>query len=129
MIKGIGIDLIEIERIKKAMEKPGFLEKYFTPAEIKMFEENGNKPSKVAGNFSTKEAVVKVFGTGFRQARLIEIEVLRDDMGKPVVHLTGGAAAVSAKLGIDYLYVSISNTDTHVTAVAIGEKATGSVID
>lgn len=122
MIKGIGIDLIEIDRIKKAMEKPGFLQKYFTEAEIKMFEEQGNKAAKVAGNFSTKEAVVKVFGTGFRQARLVDIEVLRDDMGKPLVHLTGGAAAVCAKLGIDYIHASISNTDTHVTAVAIGEK-------
>lgn len=121
MIKGIGIDLIEVARIEKAMAKKGFLERYFTEKEIIMFQEHNMNPQKVAGNFATKEAVVKMFGTGFRTVRLSDIEVLRDNFGKPTVHLEQRAMELSSRLRIDYVYVSISNTDTHVTAVAIGE--------
>ena len=121
MIKGIGIDLIEVKRIEKAMSKKGFLERYFTEKEIIMFKEHNLNPQKVAGNFATKEAIVKVFGTGFREVRLIDIEILRDAFGKPTVHLERRALELSSKLLIDYIYVSISNTDSHVTAVAIGE--------
>lgn len=122
MIKGIGIDLVEIARIEKALQREGFLHKYFTEKEILMFQEHNNSPTKIAGNFSTKEAIVKMFGTGFRKVRLDEIEILRDNFGKPTVNLMGGAIILSSSLGIDYIHVSISNTDTHVTAVAIGEN-------
>lgn len=121
MIKGIGIDLIEVDRIRKAMEKKGFLERYFTEKEIIMFKEHNLNPQKVAGNFATKEAIVKLFGTGFRTVRLTDIEILRDNFGKPTVHLESRAMDLSSRLLIDYIHVSISNTDTHVTAVAIGE--------
>lgn len=121
MIKGIGIDLIEVDRIKKAMSKKGFLERYFTDKEIIMFQNHKMNPQKVAGNFATKEAIVKLFGTGFRTIRLNEIEILRDDFGKPTVRLEGKAMEVSSQLLVDYIHVSISNTDTHVSAVAIGE--------
>jgi len=121
MIKGIGIDLIEVNRIKKAMEKKGFLERYFTEKEIIMFKEHNMNPQKVAGNFATKEAIVKMFGTGFRTVRLTDIEVLRDNFGKPTVRLEHRAMDLSSRLMIDYIFVSISNTDSHVTAVAIGE--------
>jgi len=122
MIKGIGIDLIEVKRIKKAMKREGFLERYFTENEIMMFEEHHMNPLKVAGNFCTKEAIVKMFGTGFRNIRLIDIEVLRDDLGKPTVHLQHRATELSSRLRIDYVHVSISNTADYVTAVAIGER-------
>jgi len=121
MIKGIGIDLIEVKRIKNAMAKKGFLERYFTEKEIIMFQEHNMNPQKVAGNFATKEAIVKLFGTGFRHVRLIDIEILRDAFGKPTVHLERRAMVLSSELLIDYIFVSIANTATHVTAVAIGE--------
>ena len=122
MIKGIGIDLLEVGRIQKAMSKKGFLDRYFTEKERMMFEEHQMNPQKVAGNFATKEAIVKMFGTGFRTVRLIDIEILRDELGKPTVHLKKRAMELSRMLLIDDIYVSISNTKTHVTAVAIGEQ-------
>ena len=122
MIKGIGIDMVEIARIEKSMARLGFLKKYFTEKERMLFREHNNNPAKIAGNFSTKEAIVKMFGTGFRNVRLDEIEILRDHFGKPTVHLTGNAIKLSSSLGIDYIHVSISNTDTHVVSVAVGEK-------
>jgi len=122
MIKGIGIDLIEVKRIAKAIKRKGFLEKYFTKREILMFQEHNMNPQKVAGNFCTKEAVVKMFGTGFRNIKLSDIEVLRDDYGKPRVVLKNYALELSVNLIIKSIHVSISNTEDYVTAVAVGES-------
>lgn len=118
MIIGIGIDLIEIERIKKACAKEAFLLRSFTSAEIECI---GGRAERAAGNFAVKEAVSKVMGTGFRGMSLNEIEVLRDDLGKPFVRLYGRAGAKAEALGIARWHVSISNTKTLATAYVIGE--------
>ncbi len=118
MIIGIGIDLIEIERIKKACAKEAFLLRSFTCAEIECI---GGRAERAAGNFAVKEAVSKAMGTGFRGMSLNEIEVLRDDLGKPFVHLYGRAGAKAEALGISRWHVSISNTKTLATAYVIGE--------
>jgi len=118
MIIGIGIDLIEIERIKKACAKEAFLLRSFTSAEIECI---GGREERAAGNFAVKEAVSKAMGTGFRGMSLNEIEVLRDDLGKPFVRLYGRAGAMAEALGIARWHVSISNTKTLATAYVIGE--------
>ena len=118
MIIGIGIDLIEIERIKKACAKEAFLLRSFTSAEIECI---GGWAERAAGNFAVKEAVSKAMGTGFRGMSLNEIEVLRDDLGKPFVRLYGRAGAKAEALGIARWHVSISNTKTLATAYVIGE--------
>ena len=120
MIIGIGIDLIEIERIKKACAKEAFLLRSFTSAEIECI---GGRAERAAGNFAVKEAVSKAMGTGFRGMSLNEIEVLRDDLGKPFVRLYGRAGAKAAALGIARWHVSISNTKTLAEAYVIGEGA------
>ena len=118
MIIGLGIDLIEIERIKKACAKEAFLLRSFTSAEIECI---GGRAERAAGNFAVKEAVSKAMGTGFRGMSLNEIEVLRDDLGKPFVRLYGRAGAKAAALGIARWHVSISNTKTLAEAYVIGE--------
>ncbi|NLZ81846.1 MAG: holo-ACP synthase [Clostridiales bacterium] len=118
MIIGIGVDLIEIDRIKKACEKEAFLLRYYTEEELSSLE--GNTIALV-DNFAVKEAVSKVFGTGFSGFMPIDIEVLRDAKGKPYVQLYGGAQILANKLKIKKIHVSISNTKTHTTAIAIGE--------
>lgn len=118
MIIGIGIDLIELDRIKKACEKEAFLSRYYTKEEINSLSE---KTTALADNFAVKEAVSKVFGTGFREFLPIDIEVLRDEKGKPFVQLYGAAKGLANHLGIKNIHVSISNTKTHTTAIAIGE--------
>lgn len=119
MIKGIGNDLIEIGRVKKACEKEAFLLRYFTGQEIAFA--NG-KASTLAGDFAVKEAVAKCLGTGFRGFMPIDIEVFRDELGKPYVHLHRGARVLAEKLHIDRIHVTISNTAEYATAVAIGEE-------
>ena len=118
MIIGIGNDMIEIERVRKACSKATFLTRYFTTKEINSF---GNKPVSLAGNFCVKESVAKAFGTGFREFSLIDIEVLRDELGKPYVNLYGKAEEVAVSLGIKKIHVSISNLKELASAVVVVE--------
>lgn len=81
----------------------------------------GKNVARLAGNFAVKEAVAKVFGTGFRAFGLTDIEVLRDELGKPYVTLYGEAKVLSERLGIKRIFVSITNTSKDVAAFAVGE--------
>ena len=118
MLTGVGCDLIEIERVKKACEKEAFLMRVFTENERRQAD---GKPSVLAGTFAVKEAVAKVFGTGFRRFMPIDVEVLRDEMGKPYVVLHGNAQVVAEEKKIWKIEVSISNTEVHAMAFAVGE--------
>ncbi len=118
MIIGVGTDLIEIERIKKACGKEAFLSRVYTEEERR---QAGGKASRLAGNFAVKEAVSKVFGTGFRSFELKDIEVLRDELGKPYVKLYRGAESLAEDLHICRIHVSITNTEEYVMAFAVGE--------
>ncbi len=119
MILGIGNDIVEIKRVEKACEKEAFLLRMFTDNELSIC---AGKPSKLAGNFAVKEAVAKSFGTGFRGFETKDIEVLRDELGKPYVNLYGGAKDMFMKLEATAIHVTISNTDELASSVAILEK-------
>lgn len=119
MIVGIGNDLIEIYRVDKACKKDAFLNKVYTEQERRLANLD---TFKLAGNFAVKEAVVKMLGTGFRGIKPIEVEVLRDEYGKPYVNLYGGAKEQAKLLGITNIFVSITNVKEYASAVAIGES-------
>jgi len=121
MIIGIGHDLLEIDRIRQAIKNPIFLTKYFTEKERELFQIRKNNSATIAANFSAKEAVSKVLGTGIRQFALKDIEVLRDTLGKPVVYLYNGADQLAKQQQIESIYVAISHTDQLVSVMAIGE--------
>lgn len=118
MIIGIGTDMIEIERVVKACEKEAFLLRAFTSEEVLLIKKDARKS---ADNFAVKEAVSKMFGTGFQGISLSEIEVLRDDKGKPYVNLYGNAKRLSKQLGIKKIHVSITNTRDLAEAFVVGE--------
>jgi len=122
MIVGIGNDILEIARIKKAIEKDGFLSKYYTEAEVDYFESRKNNPSTIAANFSAKEAVSKVFGTGIRGFALKDIEVLRNDLGQATIQLYNQAKVIAEELEINKWHITISHTDTLVSVFVIGES-------
>lgn len=122
MIVGIGTDIIEIDRIKKAVEKTtGFLEKIFTKKEIEMFSNRNMRFETIAGNFAAKEAVVKALGTGMRGISFIDIEVLRDELGKPYVNLSN---KIKEKYPLELnIFISIShNKENAVSFVLIESK-------
>jgi holo-[acyl-carrier protein] synthase len=118
MIIGIGTDIVEVKRVLDAAKKVTFIEKFFTKEEQKIFD---RKPSSIAGNFAVKEAVAKMFGTGFRGFALKDIEVLRDEEGKPYIVLYNNAEEISKEQNIKKIHVSISDTDTYAIAYVIGE--------
>lgn len=118
MIIGIGTDMIEIDRVVKACQKEAFLMRYFTSNERQLIQSD---KKKAADNFAVKEAVVKVFGTGFGKIEPIEVECLRDALGKPYVRLYGKAKAIGECMGLCKMHVSITNTKKYASAFAVGE--------
>lgn len=118
MIIGIGTDLIEVNRVLKACEKNSFQEKIFTKEEIELCKED---KVKFSDNFAVKESIAKMFGTGFRDIEAKEIEVLRDNLGKPYVNLYGRCLEKSKEMGIKRIFVTISNTKDYSLAFVIGE--------
>lgn len=117
-IIGIGTDVVEIERVVKSCEKVSFLNKYYTEAERKIIEKRKNR---AATNFAGKEAVVKAFGTGFLNCMPGDIEILRDEYGKPYVNLLGRAKKLAEDRGIVKIHISLSDTDKIATAFVVAE--------
>lgn len=119
MITGIGVDLIEIDRVVRACRNDKFLKRYYTQKEIELVELD---IKKAADNFAVKEAVAKMLGTGFRGFTPIDIEVLRTPEGKPFVILYGNAAELAKQKLIKNIHISISNTKDYANAFVVGEK-------
>lgn len=122
MILGIGTDIIEIDRISRAIDNtPMFLEKIFTKREIEQLTRSKLRVESVAGNFAVKEAVSKALGTGVRGFNFKDIEVLRDELGKPVVEVSDKIKEL-IKVN-NYLFnVSISHNRTCAIAFVVIES-------
>ena len=119
-ILDIGIDIIEVKRIEASLSKRGdFLRKIFTDKEIKMFEDKGNNPQTIAGNFAAKEAISKSLGLGIRGYNFKDIEILRDDLGKPVVKTYNNLKQICIDYSVLEIKVSISHTKDYAAANAI----------
>lgn len=118
MITGIGVDLIEINRVLQACRKEAFLKRYYTEQELELVRSDFKK---AADNFAVKEAVAKMLGTGFRTFSPIDIEVLRNAEGKPYVNLYGQAGKLAKEQGVTTVHVSITNTKDYANAFVVGE--------
>ena len=117
-IIGIGTDVIEIDRVISYCEKNSFFNKYYTEAERKIIEK---RKSRAATNFAGKEAVVKAFGTGFLNCMPEDIEILRDEKGKPYVNLSEKAEKIVKEKGITKIHISLSDTDKLAVAYVVAE--------
>ncbi|MGD0795789.1 MAG: holo-ACP synthase [Dehalococcoidales bacterium] len=115
----IGTDIIEIERIRQAIERFGdlFLNRVYTRDELTIY---GHHAHSLAASFTGKEAVMKVLGTGNRGVAWREIEILYRDSGKPYIRLSGRAVNEAKKLGIKEIDISLSHSREDAIAVAIG---------
>jgi holo-[acyl-carrier protein] synthase len=116
MIYGIGIDLIEVERIQKQLaQSDRFINRVFTPDEIVYCEAKKNKAQNYAARFAAKEAFFKALGTGWRGGLAFnQVEVINDSLGKPEIRLHGKAEQHIADRGITNIRVSL----THLKGVA-----------
>ncbi|MBE7026655.1 MAG: holo-[acyl-carrier-protein] synthase [Ruminococcaceae bacterium] len=121
MIVGIGTDIVKIDRINKACENPRFLEEYFSGRENTFFRTKKNMTLSVANNFAAKEAFSKALGTGVRGFSMREVEVLRDELGKPYIELCGKALECAKKINAKNIHVTLSNTDTDAIAFVVLE--------
>jgi holo-[acyl-carrier protein] synthase len=110
-----GIDLIEIFRIEKAIERWGetFLRRIYTDGELEKYHK---KPASLAARFACKEAVMKLLGTGRNGVSWREIETLSHTSGKPVVNLYGRAQSKADELGIREIAVSLSHSKEYAIA-------------
>ncbi|MCU0725345.1 MAG: holo-ACP synthase [Planctomycetes bacterium] len=124
MARGLGIDAVEIARIRDARTRLGaaFPRRICSPAELALLGTSAVPDQFLAGRFAAKEAVMKVLGTGWAKGvRFADIEVLRDSDGIPVIHLEGAAAERARALGIRRVLVSITHTRATALALAVGE--------
>jgi holo-[acyl-carrier protein] synthase len=114
----VGVDLIEIERIRHALAQYGdaFKERCFTPAEREYCDAKPNPPQHYAGRFAAKEAVGKALGSGVLFTWK-EIEIR--GRPKPGVHLAGRTAAWAARVGADRVELSMTHSRELAAAVAV----------
>ncbi|WP_338998911.1 holo-ACP synthase [Fusobacterium animalis] len=120
MIVGIGNDIIEIERIEKAISKEGFKDKIYTQRELENIKKRGNRAETYAGVFSAKEAISKAIGTGVREFSLTNLEILNDDLGKPYVVVSEKLDKIIKSKKEDYqIEISISHSKKYAIAMAI----------
>lgn len=117
-MKGIGTDIVEVDRIAGSIEKgQGFRELVFSPAEIAYCEKQASKYESYAARFAAKEAFLKALGTGWAGsgAEFHEIEIRNNEAGKPEIHLLGKARQILSQHQIASVLVSLS----HVKSVAM----------
>src|SRR5438093_4682547 len=117
----VGIDIIEIERIERALAKfgPRFLRRVYTQLEAAFCR---GRASELAARFAAKEAVMKALGTGARGVAWREIEVLPNHRGKPLVYLHGRAKARAQRIGLTALDISMSHSREFAVAFVVGQS-------
>ena len=120
LVIGIGIDLVEIERIRQAAIRTNqrFLERVFTPRERRLC---AGRPWRLAGRFAAKEAMLKAMGTGLRGFSWQQIEVLADELGAPTVFYGGNFASALEARGVSRVHVSISHSKEYAIAQVVLE--------
>jgi holo-[acyl-carrier protein] synthase len=124
LIIGMGVDLAEVERVRKAIERHGepFLRRVYTAAEREYCEGFRNKYERYAGRFAAKEAAMKALGTGWRRGvRWVDFEVVREKGGRPTIRLDGAAKKIAGEMEVKRIALSITHTDTMALAQVIFE--------
>ena len=120
-MKGIGVDILEIERMQHSIDRLGsnFIERIFTPEEIRYCRSKHNAGQHFAARFAAKEAVVKALATGWRgDFAWRDVEVMNDTLGQPHITLYG---RLKEKLAGASIFVSLSHSRSHVVAMVIIE--------
>jgi len=122
---GIGIDIVEIGKIREIIEKNGerFLRRTFTEAEMHYCEKRGvTKYQHYAARFAAKEAFLKALGTGWqRGTRWTDIEVINNELGMPTLNLYGKAENIADQMGVRNTVVSISHIREYAVACVLLE--------
>ena len=122
MILGIGSDIIHIPRVARAIENERFLQRVYTARECAYAKSRGRgMAASLAARFAGKEAVLKAFGTGLRDGKLTDVEILPDALGAPQVRLSGYLAVRAEEMAIDRVWITLSHERDYATAYCILE--------
>jgi holo-[acyl-carrier protein] synthase len=124
VIQGIGTDIFELKRMAELADRGRqHLTAIFTKNEIDYCESKAKKHEHYAARYAAKEAVLKALGTGWRDGLSFpDVEILNDELGKPLVVLHGKAKKLFEEQKIEKILVSLSHTSDTAVAVAILEK-------
>ncbi len=116
----IGVDIVEIGRIKKAIARWGdrFLHRVYTEPELELYRK---KPPSLAARFAGKEAVIKALKKP-KGIRWKQIEVLSEPDGKPLLRLYGKANEQACRLGLGNLAITLAHSREYAIAFVIGER-------
>lgn len=117
----VGIDIIEVERVRGAYERHGerFLQRIFTENEIRQCR---GKAARWAGRFAAKEAISKALGTGLHGVAWREMEIVQLRSGRPTVRLHGKAKQRAELLGISAFDISMADLSAFAIAVAVAAQ-------
>ncbi|MBI3697024.1 MAG: holo-[acyl-carrier-protein] synthase [Acidobacteria bacterium] len=125
MIVGSGVDLAEVGRIRRSIERFGdrFLARVYTPAERAYVDRKKNRFERYAARFAAKEAAMKAIGTGWKRGvTWLDIEVTNLPSGKPTLRFSGKAAELAERLGVRSVALSLSHTAELAIAEVILEN-------
>jgi len=124
MITGIGIDIIEVKRMERWLDKTDLLNRYFHPQEITLAHSRKNSAAQtLAARFAAKEAFGKALGTGLAGIELKDIIVINDEKGKPDIKLTGTAENEFEKSGSNKVHISLTHEKNNAVAMIVLEGA------
>jgi len=122
-VLAVGVDLVELERIRRVWERHGerFLARIYTPAEITHCQ---GRLAELAVRFAAKEAVSKALGVGLNHISpqgiaWKDVEILSDPLGKPLVHLTGRAQVLAEQQGLHTWAISLSHSREYAVAFVV----------
>ena len=122
MITGIGVDIVQIDRMERWLDNKNLLERFFHPDELITAASRKNSESQVlAARFAAKEAFGKALGTGLKQIVLKDIMVYNNDMGKPEIKLFNTALLAFEKSGASKAHLSLSHEKENAIAMIVLE--------
>ena len=123
MIRGLGIDIVNVKRMEHWPEVEGILNRFFHPEEIAAIKERGRSSVlSLAARFAAKEALGKAMGTGLRGMKLTDIEVVNNHNGKPNIILHGKAKEIFLSNGGGSIHLSLTHEKEAAVAVVIIEE-------
>lgn len=126
LIVGFGIDLLKIERIEKIIKRWGgnFTTRIFTPLEREYCEKKkNNKYQSYAGKFAAKESFLKALGLGLRGINWKEIEVSNNELGQPIIKISGKLKNIASEKRVNKYFITISHTKEYALAEVILESS------
>lgn len=125
MIHGIGVDIVEVARIRRFLDQDNrpLLERLFSSFELSHCLQKRGAAECLAGRFASKEAFVKALGSGLRDGlSWVEMEIVNDQLGKPEIRLSGRTRQLVDQSGELTIHLSISHDGGHAVAMVLLER-------